>query len=80
MFINLSYEIYFSTAGDISGFLPLKILGICLGGTAAVLGGTPNEDRGFESLEICMNSIQVSNHQFSNKYITFKIVINFLYF
>ena len=44
---------------DDSGFLPLKILGIGLKGTEAVLY-TPKEEIGFEKLENSMKSIEVN--------------------
>ena len=50
---------YYSATADLSGFVPLKIIGICLGGTATLLD-SPGEDLGFETIEKHMDKIEVS--------------------
>ena len=57
---------YSSATEDISGFLPLKILEMCLVGTATVLD-TTKEEMGFEALEKSMKSIEVNIYKFSNQ-------------
>ena len=73
---SLALFLYFSTAEDVSGFLPLKILEICLGGTESVLD-TPKEEMVFESLENSINIIEVniylSNNK--NKYLSFNMLL-----